>query len=81
MVNTECTTCKEHEEELLRIMGAHLEAERDVYDAAFVLRDPQAMHAANLRVTALSEARSRLRLKTEAHWVADHGGGLDVATC
>ena len=40
-VNTECTTCKEHEEELLRIMGAHLEAERDVYDAAFVLRDPQ----------------------------------------
>jgi len=79
-VNIDCTTCREHEEELLLIMRQHLQAERDVYDAAFVQQNLLAMHQANLRVTALSDARSQLRLKIDAHWLADHGRNLNLAT-
>jgi hypothetical protein len=70
-----CATCAPLKRQLLNIMQEHLQAECDLYNAAFVLKDARLAHEHNLRAVELLQRSSVVMAQLEVHVRREHGEG------
>ena len=75
-----CATCAHLNRQLLNIMQEHLNAERDLYHAAFELKDARLAHEHNLRAIDLVQRSAELRAVFDLHMRTEHDPGDDLVT-
>lgn len=73
-----CATCAHLNRQLLNIMQEHLNAERDLYNAAFELKDARLAHEYNLRAIEIVQRSAELRAAFDLHVRTEHDPGDDL---
>lgn len=74
VIRSICQTCRDLSRALLAVISEHLKMEREIYEAAFVRKDPIAAHDANVQAVALLRKSEEIRSRIEAHRLTDHEG-------
>jgi hypothetical protein len=79
-VSSACKTCRDLGGDLLKIMSAHMKAQQEVCDAAFVSKNPTVAHNAEIRARVLMRESNEKRATINAHRQIDHSDNkLDIA--